>query len=121
MATILAYTSPALGHMLPISSLLLELRRRGHRVRLRTLSSCVELGQSLGFDTDAINPRIEEIALDDWTTTDPRRALKLGVTAFARRAEHEVADLADAIAAFRPDALLIDVNCWGRAVGGRGR
>ncbi|MDZ4267791.1 MAG: glycosyltransferase [Mycobacterium sp.] len=113
MATILAYTSPALGHMLPISALLLELRRHGHRVRLRTLSSCVELGQSLGFDTDAINPRIEEIALDDWTTTDPRRALKLGVTAFARRAEHEVADLADAIAAFRPDALLIDVNCWG--------
>jgi len=113
VATILAYTSPALGHMLPISALLLELRRRGHRVRLRTLSGCVELGQSLGFDTDAINPRIEEIALDDWTTTDPRRALKLGVTAFARRAEHEVADLADAIAAFRPDALLIDVNCWG--------
>ena len=113
MVTILAYTSPALGHMLPISALLLELRHRGHRIRLRTLSGCVDLGRSLGFDTDAINPRIEEITLDDWQTTDPRRALKLGVTAFARRAEHEVADLADAVASVAPDALLIDVNCWG--------
>lgn len=113
MATILAYTSPAMGHMLPISALLSEMRHRGHRVRLRTLSGCVDLGRSLGFDTDAINPRIEEIALDDWKTTDPRRALTLGVTAFARRAEHEVGDLADAVATCRPDALLIDVNCWG--------
>lgn len=113
MATILAYTSPAMGHMLPIGALLSEMRHRGHRVRLRTLSGCVDLGRSLGFDTDAISPRIEEIVLDDWKTTDARRALTLGVTAFARRAEHEVADLADAVASCRPDALLIDVNCWG--------
>lgn len=113
MATILAYTSPALGHMLPISALLAELSRRGHRIRLRTLSECVDLGQRLGFDADAIDPRIEAIALDDWQTTDPRRALKIGVAALARRADHETADLAAAVAAGHPDALLIDVNCWG--------
>ncbi|MGE2713466.1 glycosyltransferase [Mycolicibacterium litorale] len=113
MSTILAYTSPALGHMLPMSALLLELAHRGHRIWLRTYSECVDMGQRFGFDADAIDPRIETITLDDWRTTDPRRALTLGVTALARRAEHEVADLAEAVAVVRPDALLIDVNCWG--------
>ena len=59
MATILAYTSPALGHLLPISALLSELSRRGHTVHVRTLSTGVEIGQRLGFTTDAIDPRIE--------------------------------------------------------------
>ena len=54
MATILAYTSPALGHCFPISALLTELSRRGHKIHLRTLSTGVETGQRLGFVTDAI-------------------------------------------------------------------
>ena len=45
MATILAYTSPALGHLLPISALLTELSRRGHTVHVRTLSTGVEIGR----------------------------------------------------------------------------
>ena len=61
MATILAYTSPALGHLLPISALLSELSHRGHTIHLRTLSAGVEIGQRLGFTTDAIDPRIEAI------------------------------------------------------------
>ncbi|KUI25501.1 glycosyltransferase [Mycobacterium sp. GA-2829] len=113
MATILAYTSPALGHMLPMSALLSELSRRGHRIRLRTFSECVDMGRGLGFETDAIDRRIEAITLDDWRTTDPRRALKDGVAALARRADLEVADLAGVAASVHPDALLIDVNCWG--------
>ena len=40
-------------------------------------------------------------------------ALKLSVAAFARRAVHEVTDLTDAAARVQPDALLVDVNCWG--------
>jgi MGT family glycosyltransferase len=113
MATILAYTSPALGHVLPISALLSELDSRGHQIHVRTLSSGVEIGQRLGFTADAIDPHIEEIAMDDWTATNPVGALKLSVAAFGRRATYEVSDLADAIAQFHPDALLIDVNCWG--------
>jgi UDP:flavonoid glycosyltransferase YjiC (YdhE family) len=66
MATILAYTSPALGHLLPISALLAELSGRGHTVHLRTLSTGVGVGHRLGFTTDAIDPRIEGIELDDW-------------------------------------------------------
>jgi MGT family glycosyltransferase len=113
MATILAYTSPALGHVLPISALLSELSRRGHAVHLRTLSSGVELGHRLGFTTDAIDSRIERIEHDDWKAGNPRGALHRAVAVLGRRASYEVADLTDAIARVRPDALLVDVNCWG--------
>ena len=100
MATILAYTSPALGHLLPISALLAELSRRGHTVHVRTLSTGVEIGQRLGFAADAIDPRIEEIEQDDWKATNPVAALKRSVAVFTRRAAHEVSDLADAVRAF---------------------
>ncbi|MGF2945409.1 glycosyltransferase [Mycobacterium sp. Lab-001] len=113
MAVVLAYTSPALGHLLPISALLVELSRRGHTVHLRTLSTGVQIARQLGFTADAIDPRIEAIELDDWKATNPRAALQLGLGAFGRRAVHEVADLGGAVARVRPDAALIDVNCWG--------
>ena len=113
MARILAYTSPALGHLLPISALLLELASRGHTIHVRTLSVGVEIGQRLGFATDAIDPLIQEIEHDDWKATNPVAALRRSVAVFDRRAVGEVADLADAVARVRPDALLVDVNCWG--------
>jgi MGT family glycosyltransferase len=113
MATILAYTSPALGHLLPISALLSELSRRGHVIHLRTLSTGVEIGQRLGFTTEAIDPRIERIELDDWKATNPVASLRISVEVFGHRAMHEVADLAETVSHTRPDALLVDVNCWG--------
>jgi UDP:flavonoid glycosyltransferase YjiC (YdhE family) len=113
MATILAYTSPALGHVFPISALLTELSRRGHKIHLRTLSTGVETGQRLGFVTDAIDPRIEAIVHDDWKAPNIRAALKMAIEVFCRRAVHEVSDFTDAVARVRPDAVLVDVNCWG--------
>jgi len=113
VATILAYTSPALGHLLPISALMSELARRGHKVHVRTLSTSVALAHGLGFTADAIDPRIEAISHDDWKATNPLAALKLSVAVFGQRAGYEVDDLADAIARFNPDAVLVDVNCWG--------
>src|ERR1700761_3126826 len=113
MARILAYTSPALGHLFPFSALLLELSSRGHEIHLRTLSTGVDLGRQLGFTTDIIDPRIEAIANDDWKASSPRGALNRAVDVFCRRAAYEVADFADAVARTRPDALLVDVNCWG--------
>jgi MGT family glycosyltransferase len=113
MATILAYTSPALGHLFPISALLSELAGRGHHIHLRTLSTGVEIGRKLGFITDAIDERIEAIVHDDWKAPNPRAALKRALDVFCRRAVYEVGDLADAIARARPDALIVDVNCWG--------
>ncbi|MGY4652406.1 glycosyltransferase [Mycobacterium sp. URHB0021] len=113
MATILAYTSPALGHLLPMSALLSELSRRGHHIHARTLSTGMQVAQSLGFTADVIDPAIEEIGQDDWKASNPLGALKLSVSVFSRRAAHEVADLFDAVSRIRPDALLVDVNCWG--------
>ncbi len=113
MARILAYTSPALGHLFPFSALLLEMSARGHEVHLRTLSTGVEMGRELGFFTDIIDPRIEATVNDDWKASSPRGALKRAVDVFCRRAAYEVADFADAVARTRPDALIVDVNCWG--------
>src|SRR4051812_45994122 len=113
LATILAYTSPAFGHFLPISALLAELLDRGHTIHLRTLFGAVESGRQLGFVTDPIDPRIEQIELDDWTATNPIAALKRTAAVFSRRAPIEAADLAEALARTKPDALLVDVNCWG--------
>ena len=39
MARYLVYTSPARGHLYPMVPILEELRRRGHEVVVRTLSS----------------------------------------------------------------------------------
>jgi UDP:flavonoid glycosyltransferase YjiC (YdhE family) len=113
MATILAYTSPALGHLLPMSALLSKLSSTGHMVYMRTFSTGVEIGRELGFTTDAIDPHIEGIELDDWKATNPFAALKFSVAVFGRRAVHEVADLGDAVARVNPDAVLVDINCWG--------
>ena len=47
MATMLAYTSPALGYLLPVSALLSELSGRGHSIHLRTMSAGVLTGRRL--------------------------------------------------------------------------
>jgi MGT family glycosyltransferase len=113
MATVLAYTSPALGHLFPFSALVSELAGRGHDIHLRTLSTGVQLGRSLGFDTEAIDPRIEALPHEDWKASSPREALKMAVDNFCRRAAYEVPDFTEAIAQTRPDALIVDINCWG--------
>ena len=119
MATILAYTSPALGHLFPFSALLAELAGRDHKIHLRTLSTGVEMGRRLGFTTDTIDPRIEAIVHEDWKASNPRAALKMAVDVFCRRAVYEVADFTDAVTRTRPDTLIVDVNSWGCPVGRR--
>src|SRR5882724_6767284 len=108
MATILAYTSPALGHFFPMCALLTELASRGHTIHVRTLSVGVDIGKQLGFATDAIDPRIEAIEHQDWKAPNPREALKTAMREFGQRAIYEVADLAAAIEQVRPAALIVD-------------
>lgn len=115
VATILAYTSPALGHLYPISALLTELRGRGHDIALRTLAAGVETGRELGFATKVIDPRIERVEMEDWTAPNARAALKLAFATFGRRAVLEVDDLRGAISEVHPDALIVDGTCWGAA------
>ncbi len=112
---VLAYTSPARGHLFPLVPLLDELHARGHAISVRTLASEVGLLRDRGFDADPISPQIESIHHDDWRARTAQGALKRSVTIFAARAEHEIPDLGRAIEAARPDLLLIDVQTWGAA------
>jgi MGT family glycosyltransferase len=113
MARILAYTSPARGHLFPLTSILDELHRRGHQIALRTLASQVSLMQSRGFTAAPISEHIEATPHDDWRARNSRAALERTLRVGTIRAEYEAPDLQQAIAAERPDALLVDINSWG--------
>jgi MGT family glycosyltransferase len=113
MASILAYTSPARGHLFPLTPILDELRRRGHHVALRTLAAGVDVARSRGFDAAPIDRRIEEIAHDDWGARTPGGALKRGIGVFGARAELDGPDFREAIARTGAEATIVDVNCWG--------
>lgn len=120
MSRILAYTSPAIGHLFPMTPLLLELARRGHQVHVRTLASHVGLVHELGLAADAIDERIAAIEHHDYGARNTLEALSASVDVFVRRAEFDAGDLAAAIAATSPDAVIVDFNSWGaRAVAQR--
>jgi MGT family glycosyltransferase len=97
-----------------------ELRRRGHEIALRTLAGEVETMRRLGFDVAPIAAEVEALAMDDWRARSPlgiwRRALKV----LGARAPLEARDLEDAIAATRPDALIVDILAWGALAAAEG-
>ena len=113
MARVLAYTSPARGHLYPVVPILDELAGRGHSIAIRTLASQVTLMRERGFAAAPIATRIEELVHDDYEARTPQGSLKRGVAKFAARAEYEVSDLRAAIDAERPDVLLVDAMSWG--------
>jgi len=113
MARILAYTSPARGHLFPLTPILDELRRRGHHITLRTLASQVPLMKTRGFDAAPISEQVEAIGHDDWRASNPRAGLIRAVRTFCERAAYDGPDLREAIAQERPDAVIVDINSWG--------
>ena len=113
MSTVLAYTSPALGHLFPMTPLLLELAARGHDVHVRTLDSQVDLLRGLGLKAEPIDPRVSGVVHDDYEVVSPAEALKHAVGVFTARAAYDGPDLAAAVDSVSPDLLLVDINCWG--------
>jgi UDP:flavonoid glycosyltransferase YjiC (YdhE family) len=113
MSRILAYTSPARGHLYPLVPILDELAARGHEIAVRTLGSQLELLRERGFSAAPISSRIEELVHDDYKARTPQARLRRGVAKFGERATLEIPDLRDAIEAERPDALLVDCMTWG--------
>lgn len=113
MAHVLAYTSPARGHLYPLTAILDEMKSRGHHIAVRTLASELPLMRDRGFDAAPIAPSVEAITQDDWQAGSPRRALAASVQVFCSRAEHDAPDLQQAIADQDPDVLLVDINSWG--------
>jgi len=110
-ARILTYTSPARGHLFPIIPVLDELRARGHKIALRTLTSYIEMAGKRGFAAAAIDSAIERV--DDYTAHTPLGAQIRAVRTLARRAPLDASDLRDAIEQEAPDMLLVDINAWG--------
>jgi MGT family glycosyltransferase len=113
MTRVLAYTTPARGHLFPIVPTLLELRRRGHSVAVRTLSAEVDRMRGIGFDARPIDPAIEAIEHDDYRARTPLGRQRRALDVFMRRAPLDAADLRAAVAEQGADALLVDLNAWG--------
>jgi MGT family glycosyltransferase len=113
MSRILAYTTPAKGHLFPVAGILEELQRRGHDVSVWTLASGVDMMRGQGIPARPISPDVEAVVMQDWTQRSPQKALAASVATFVRRAESDGPDLARAIAEENPDVLLIDINAWG--------
>ncbi len=112
---VLVYTSPARGHLYPVVPIVQALLQRGHDVHLVTLSSEVEVLARIGIDASPIDHTVERLQIVDWQQRVPWRAALSVLGTFAERAVGEAPDLARAIERHDPDALLIDINCWGAA------
>jgi MGT family glycosyltransferase len=113
MSRILAYTSPAIGHLFPLTPLLLELQSRGHDIQLRTLPSWLEQMRALGFAAEPIDPRVESVTMRDYEARGPKRALAAVADVFSARGRFDGPDLARAIEQVGPDVVVVDVNSWG--------
>ncbi|BCQ10750.1 4'-demethylrebeccamycin synthase [Mycobacterium heckeshornense] len=113
MSVILAYGSPSLGHLFPLCALLSELVARGHQVHLRTMAAGVAEARRIGVKAHAVDPRIEAIVGRDWTTRNALDVLQMSIDVFCRRAALEVDDVRVAVELVRPDAVIVDANCWG--------
>jgi MGT family glycosyltransferase len=113
MSRILAYTSPAIGHLFPMTPLLLELARRGHQVEVRTLADQVDLMRDLGLAAEPIDERIAAIEHHDFGAKSTLEALSASVDVFVRRAAIDGGDLSAAIDPTSPDAVIVDFNSWG--------
>ena len=112
---VLAYTSPARGHLYPVTPIMVELAARGHDTHIVGLAD--ELGrlEPLGIECSPIDPAIAGIEIVDWQERSLPGAGLSTLRTFAQRSLHEAPDLTGAIARQHPDVLVIDVNCWGAA------
>ncbi|WP_343598835.1 glycosyltransferase [Mycobacterium sp.] len=113
MAVVLAYGSPALGHVYPLAALCHELSGRGHQVHLRTMSAQVAAMRAAGLPAEAVDPRIEAIAGQDRAARGALDVLSTSIDVLCRRAVLEVDDVGRAIRRLRPDVVVVDANCWG--------
>lgn len=110
---ILAYTPPSRGHLTPMMGPLLELRRRGTEVHVRTLAAAVDAVRAAGLEAAPISPAIEELALDDHKANSQITAGARTFATLRNRAGHEVADLEEALDSVAPDVVLIDAATLG--------
>jgi UDP:flavonoid glycosyltransferase YjiC (YdhE family) len=113
MTTFLAYTSPAAGHLFPLVPGLLELRRRGHDVHVRTDPALVAGLRRAGLAAEPVDPRIAAIRPGG---EDGRNGLRAGYRALLERGALDGPDLERAVAETGAEALLVDALAYGAGV-----
>lgn len=113
MTTFLAYTSPAAGHVFPLVPGLLELRRRGHDVHVRTDPALVAGLRRVGLEAEPVDPRIAAIKPGG---AGGRDGLRAAYRALLDRAALDGPDLERARAETGADAVLVDVLAYGAAI-----
>jgi MGT family glycosyltransferase len=113
MARLLSYHSVSSGNTFPAFDMLLELRRRGHEVHVRTRASDVEQLGALGLHSAAVDRQIEQIEMDDWRGRSQVDSFLRMVRGYYAWGKLEIPDLRQAIAEVGPDALIVDSNCMG--------
>ncbi|MFC3961013.1 glycosyltransferase [Nocardia jiangsuensis] len=113
MTRFLVYTAPATGHTLPLVPGLLELRRRGHEVHVRTLPALVGPLRTAGLSADAVDPRVTAVEVTDFRATSDTERLRSGQVDLLRRGRFDGPDLDAAVAEHRPDVLLVDSIAYG--------
>jgi len=110
---VLAYTSPARGHLNPMMGPLLALRERGAEVHVRTLAAGVEPVRAAGLGCEPIDPRIEAVAMDDHRARTQVAAGKRAFEVWAERGRLEVADFGAALGEVSPDVAVVDTTTFG--------
>jgi UDP:flavonoid glycosyltransferase YjiC (YdhE family) len=113
MARFLFYVSPAVGHTLPLVPGLLELQARGHAVHVRGMPSLVPVLRAAGIDASPADDHVIDVPVTDFRAESDADRLKSGQVDLIARGRFDGPDLDDAVAAFGPDAVLVDVNAYG--------
>ena len=116
MSTVLAYTSPAIGHLFPMVPLLLELKARGHDVHVWTIPQQLPALRSAGLHAESVDPRLLEIRHRDYLAKSIKDGLAASTETFTARARFDAPDLRRAIGEVSPDLLLVDINAWGARI-----
>ncbi|WP_205472543.1 glycosyltransferase [Nocardioides sp. SYSU D00038] len=113
MTRFLVYTAPATGHVLPLVPGLLELRRRGHAVHVRTHPGLVADLRALGLDAAPVDQRVVDVPVTDHEATSDTDRLRAGQVDLMLRGRFDGPDLRAAIDAVDPDVLLVDAISYG--------
>ena len=116
MATILAYTPGAAGHLFPIMPGLLALRERGHEVHVRTGAHLLDAARDAGLNAEAIDPRITDVPVRDYEARRDIDRLKRGIADMLGRGPLEREDFDRAVRETQPDVVVADINTYGAAV-----
>jgi UDP:flavonoid glycosyltransferase YjiC (YdhE family) len=113
MSRFLVYTTPAVGHTLPLVPGLVELQRRGHSVHVRALPTMVDMLREAGLDAAPVDPQVIEVPVTDYRASNETERLRSGQVDLMVRGRFNAPDLEAAIAEVRPDALLVDSIAYG--------